>query len=62
MENRGLKVNANRTKLMVMGREPAVRPQRKVLVRFVAKELEETQYVVNVVKGGATKDVRRSEI
>ena len=62
MENRGLKVNANRTKLMVMGREPAVRPQRKVLVRFVAKELEQTQYGVNVVKGGATKDVRRSEI
>ena len=28
MENRGLKVNINMTKLMVIGREPAVRPQR----------------------------------
>ena len=28
METRGLKVNINKTKLMVMGREPAVRPQR----------------------------------
>ena len=28
METRGLKVSINKTKLMVMGREPAVRPQR----------------------------------
>ena len=28
METRGLIVNINKTKLMVMGREPAVRPQR----------------------------------
>ena len=28
METRELKVNKNKTKLMVMGREPAVRPQR----------------------------------
>ena len=28
METRGLKVNINKTMLMVMGREPAVRPQR----------------------------------
>ena len=26
---RGLKVNINKTKLMVMGKEPAVRPQRE---------------------------------
>ena len=29
METRGLKVNINKTKLMVMGREPTVRPQRE---------------------------------
>ena len=29
METRGLKVNINKTKLMVMGREAAVRPQRR---------------------------------
>ena len=28
METRGLKVNINKMKLMLMGREPAVRPQR----------------------------------
>ena len=28
METRGLKVNMNKTKMMVVGREPAVRPQR----------------------------------
>ena len=28
METRGLKVNINKAKLMVMGREPAVRPER----------------------------------
>ena len=28
METRGLKVSINKTKLMVMGRQPAVRPQR----------------------------------
>ena len=27
-ETKGLKVNINKTKLMVIGREPAVRPQR----------------------------------
>ena len=46
-----------------MGREPAVRPQRgRYSCGFVAKELEQTQYGVNVVKGGAIKDVRGSEI
>ena len=29
MEIRGLKVNIDKTKLMVMGKEPAVRPQRE---------------------------------
>ena len=29
METRGLKVNINKTKFMVMSREPAVRPQRE---------------------------------
>ena len=29
---------------------------------FAAKELEQTQYGVNVVKGGATRDVWSSEI
>ena len=28
METRGLKVNINKTKLMVMGRDPAVKPQK----------------------------------
>ena len=28
METRGLKLNVNKTKLMVMGTKPAVRPQR----------------------------------
>ena len=42
---------------MVVSREPAVRPQRKRL-GFAAKELEQTQYGVSVVKGGATRDVR----
>ena len=31
-------------------------------VGFAAKELEQTQYGVNVVKGGATRDVQGSEI
>ena len=31
-------------------------------VGFVAKELDQTQYGVNVVKGGATRDVQGSEI
>ena len=48
-----------KTKLMVMGREPAVRPQRgRYHVGFAAKKLEQTQYGVNVVKGGATRYVR----
>ena len=46
---------------MVVSREPAVRPQRKRL-GFAAKELEQTQYGVSVVKGGATRDVQGSEI
>ena len=29
LETRGLRVNINKTKLMVMGREPAVRPLRR---------------------------------
>ena len=29
---------------------------------FAAKELEQTQYGVSVVKGGATRDVRGPEI
>ena len=29
---------------------------------FPAKELEQTQYSVNVMKGGATRDVQGSEI
>ena len=28
METKRLKVNINKTKLMMMGREPAIRPQR----------------------------------
>ena len=31
-------------------------------VGFVIKQLEQTQYGVNVVKGGATRDVQGSEI
>ena len=43
---------------MVMGREPAGRSQRRSThVGFAAKELEQTQYGVNVVKGGANRDV-----
>ena len=29
---------------------------------FATKELEQTQYGVNIVKGGATRDVQGSEI
>ena len=62
METRGLKVNLKTAKLMFMGREPAVRPQRCTHVGFAAKELEQTQYGVNVVKSGAIRDVWGSEI
>ena len=57
MEIRGLKVlEINKTKLTVMGREPAVRPQRgRYHVGFATKELEQTQYGVRAVKGGATR-------
>ena len=63
MKTRGLKVNINKTKLRVMGNEAGVRPQRgSTHVAFVAKQLEQTQYGVNVVKGGATRDVWGSKI
>ena len=45
METRGFKVNINKTKLMVMGREPAVRPQKGRFcthVGFAAKERGQT--------------------
>ena len=69
----GLKVNINKTKLMVMSRESGVtllrvrwflhcKPYMGTWVRFAVKELEQTQYGVNVVKGGATRDVWGSEI
>ena len=39
-----------------MGGEPAVRPQRgRHPCGFAAKELEQSQYGVNVVKGGTTR-------
>ena len=60
METRGLKVNINKTRLMVMAsyKEPGVRSQREgTLMGFAVKELEQTQYGVNVVKGGTTRDV-----
>ena len=63
IETRRLKVNINKTKLIVMGREPAVTPQRgRYPWGFAAKEMEQTQHGVKVVKGGATRDVRGSEI
>ena len=45
---------------MVISTEPAVRPQRgrSVHVGFASKELEQTQYGVNVVKDCGTRDVR----
>ena len=63
METRGLKVNINKTKLMVMGSDPAARPQRGRYQKavFAAKESEQTQHGVNVVKGGTTRDVQGSE-
>ena len=48
-----------------MGRKPAVYIGHKgkgTHVGFAAKELEQTQYGVNVVKGGATRDVWGSEM
>ena len=59
MKTGGLRVNINKTKLNVMGREPAIRPQRGRYphVGFVANELEQTHYNVNVVKSGASRDV-----
>ena len=48
---------------MVMDREPAVRPQRgRYLCGVAAKELEQTQFGVKIMKGGATRDVRGSDI
>ena len=59
METRGLKVNINKTKLMVMGRNLLLGHKGKgTHVGFAAKELEQTQYGANVVKGGATRDVK----
>ena len=57
METWGLKV-------MMMGKELTVMQPRKryPCVGFVAKELEQTQYGANVVKGGATRDLQGSEI
>ena len=52
METRGLKVNINKTKLMVIGREKWGLWPRK---------LEQTQYAVNVLKGGTTRDVQGSD-
>ena len=48
----------------MMGREPAVRQQRgfKSHEGFVVKELKQSRYGVSVVIGGATRDVRDSEI
>ena len=52
METRGLKVNMNKTNLMVMGREPVLGHNGEdIHVWFAAKELEQTQYGVNFVKG-----------
>ena len=48
---------------MVLGRELVVGHKGEgTHVGFAAKELEQTQYGVNAVKGGATRDVRGSEI
>ena len=48
---------------MLMGREPAHRPQKEgTHVAFAIKELEQTQYGIKVVKGGATRYVCGSEI
>mgnify|MGYP001792999247 CR=1 FL=1 len=50
METRGLKVTINKSKLMVLGRERAVRPQREgTYVGFAAKEFEQTQYMVSML-------------
>ena len=46
-----------------MGRELVLGHKGKsTYVGFVAKELEQTQYGVNVVKDGGTREVRGSEI
>ena len=53
----------NKAKLIFMGRKPPVRHKGEgIHLGFAAKELEQTQYGVSVVKGGATSDVRGSEI
>ena len=56
IETRGLKVNINKTKLMVMGREPFVKLQRR---RYPCGVWGKG---VIAVKGGATRDNRGSEI
>ena len=61
METRGFKVNINKTKLMVMDREPAVRPQRGRYSCGVCGKgvgANSIHYGVNVVKGCATRDAR----
>ena len=62
IETRGLKVIINKTKLMVMNREPAVRPQRGRCQCGVCSKGVGLNSVwchgVNVVKGGTTRDVR----
>ena len=60
METRGLKVGIIKTKLMVTGREPAVRPQRGNYPFGVLRQRSSSK--VSVVKGGATSYVRGSEI
>ena len=66
-ETRRLKVNINKTKLIVIARESAVRPQRgRYACRACSKgvALEQTQYAVNVVKSSAAIKifgVRKSE-
>ena len=54
-------VSINKTNWMVMGKKPAVRPQRgRYPCGFVAKELEQTQYGVNVVKKHLFRNLRRA--
>ena len=44
---------------MLLGREPAIRPQRD---EICGEGVGATKYGVNVVKGGYTRDVRDLEI
>ena len=49
-----MKVNTDKTKLMMMGRKPELGHKGEgTHVEFAAKELEQIQYGVIVVKGGA---------